>query len=401
MGAWGDAATVTPELNHTMMIAGDLGESLVQAAAGYESVADMLLAELTAMGLNTSTTAAVAWQGPAGEMYELTAAQFCAICATVSAWVRIGQTQAAEVAAAHAAAVEMMIPAEACVTNRVTQGGLVSTNWFGQNFPGIYALDHQYYGHFWVTNALARTQYGQTAWTALAAISEPAPFTAMAPDPAAPAEGVAESAGQNVMQVSTQSMTQTAETSGNLASGGGSGGGMSSFAGQAVGMFSQAGSMLGQAPQALQQFPSMLGQAPSMFSGLLGPLMSGANGASPVGALGGEAAGALAGPAAGGGLAGGGGLLSTPTSVATSLVRPANSFSPPNAPTLPAGWQGEAGSGQDGAARPAGMGGGGLYGAPQGMGRDGHGSQSSEKSSKPMQVTARSAADRGERQRVS
>jgi PPE-repeat protein len=399
MSPFGDAAAVTPEINHTMMVAGDLGESLVQAAAGYESVADMLLAELTAMGLNTSTTAEVAWQGPAGEMYELTAAQFCAICATVSAWVRIGQTQAAEVAAAHAAAVEMMIPAEACVANRVAQGGLVATNAFGQNFPGIYALDHQYYGHFWVNNAVARTGYGQTAWTALAAISAPAPFTSMAPDPAGPAAGVAEGAGQNVMQVSTQAMTQTAGTSGNLMSGG-SGGGMSSFAGQAVGMFGQAGSMLGQAPSALGQFPSMLGQAPSMFSGLLGPLMSGANGAGPAGALGTEVAGAL-GPAAGGGLAGGGGMLSAPASVASSLVRPANSFSPPNAPTLPAGWQGDAGSGQDSQNRPAGMGGGGLYGAPQAAGRDGQGSQGSEKSSRPMQVTARSGAGRGERQRVS
>lgn len=400
MGAWGDAAAVTPELNHTMMVAGDLGASLVQAAAGYESVADMLLAELTAMGLNTSTTAEVAWQGPAGEMYELTAAQFCAICATVSAWVRIGQTQAAEVAAAHAAAVEMMIPAEACVANRVAQGGLVSTNWFGQNFPGIYALDHQYYGHFWVNNAVARTNYGQVAWTALGAISEPAPFTAMAPDPAAPAAGVAEDAGQNVMQVSTQAMTQTAGTSGDLMSGGGGAGGMSSFAGQAGSLFSEAGSMFSEAPSALQQFPSMLGQAPSMFSGLLGPLMSGSNGAIPAGSIGTETVSALTGSGAGV-AGGGGGLLTTPTSVASSLVRPANSFSPPNAPTLPAGWQGESGSGQDSQTRPAGMGGGGLYGAPQAMGRDGQGSQGTEKTSRPMQVTARSGADRGERQRVS
>ena len=36
------------------------------AAAGYESVADMLIAEMTAMGLNTSSTAMVGWQGPGG-----------------------------------------------------------------------------------------------------------------------------------------------------------------------------------------------------------------------------------------------------------------------------------------------------------------------------------------------
>jgi PPE-repeat protein len=347
----------------------------------------------------------VAWQGPGGQIYELTAAQFCALCATVSAWVRIGQTQAAEVAAAHAAAVEMMVPAEACVANRVAQGGLVSTNYFGQNFPGIYALDHQYYGHFWVTNAVARTNYGQVAWTALGAISEPAPFTTMAPDPAGPAVGVAQdvaqSGGQDALQVSTHTMTQTAGTSGDLLSGG-SGGGLSTFAKQAGTLFSQAGSMLGEGPQAFGQIPSMFSQAPSLFSGLLGPLMSGGNGAIPAGAVGPQAA--LATPvSAGAGLAGGGGgLLSAPSSVATSLVRPANSFSPPSAPTLPAGWQADSGSTPDSQSRPGGLGGGGLYGAPGAMGRDGHGSHSSEKaSSRPMQVTARAAADRGERQRVS
>ena len=35
MSGFGDAAAVTPEINHTLMSTGDLGESLVQAAAGY------------------------------------------------------------------------------------------------------------------------------------------------------------------------------------------------------------------------------------------------------------------------------------------------------------------------------------------------------------------------------
>ena len=128
MSGFGDAAAVTPELNHAMMAAGDLGESLVQAAAGYESVADMLIAELTAMSLNTSTTAMVAWQGPGGAIYEMTAEQFCAVCGEASAWVRVGQIQAAEVAAAHTAALEMMIPAPACLANRASQAGLVASN---------------------------------------------------------------------------------------------------------------------------------------------------------------------------------------------------------------------------------------------------------------------------------
>src|ERR1700682_2744264 len=117
MSAFGDAAAVTPEVNHTLMSTGDLGESLVQAAAGYECVADMLMAELTAMGLNTSSTAVVGWQGIGGEMMQMSAEEFMAVCEAASAWVRIGQIQAGEVAAAHTAAVPAVIPAEGCVHN--------------------------------------------------------------------------------------------------------------------------------------------------------------------------------------------------------------------------------------------------------------------------------------------
>jgi PPE-repeat protein len=299
MSVLGDAAAVTPEINHTLMVAGDLGESLVQAAAGYESVADMLIAELTAMGLNTSTTAMVAWQGPGGIIMEMTAAEFMAVCAAASAWIRVGQVQAAEVAAAHTAAVETMIPAAVCLTNRSTQAGLVATNWIGQNTPGIIALDGQYYGHFWVTNATARTGYGQVVTTALGAIAEPPPLSPTASDPAAAAAGAAQAAAQSgsqgALQVSAQTMTQTASApAGDVMSGGSAGSIMSSMAGEAGGLFGEASSALGPLTSAGQQFPSMLAQAPSMFSGMLGPLMSGANGGIPAGAIAPEALGALA-----------------------------------------------------------------------------------------------------------
>jgi len=403
MTGFGDAAAVPPELNHSMMVAGDLGESLVQAAAGYESVADMLLAELTAMSLNTSTTAMVAWQGPGGVIYEMTAAKFCAVCAAASAWVRIGQIQAAEVAAAHAAALDIMIPAAVCLTNRTTQAGLIASNIIGQNTPAIIGLEAQY-DDFWVTNATARTGYGQVVSTALGALGAPPPLAPMAPDPAGPALGVAQAAaqdgGQSALQVSSQTMTQTAEApaQGAMSSPEGL---MTSMAGQAGSLFGQLGSAFGQVTSAGQQLPSMLGQAPQMFSGMLGPLMSGSGGAIPAGAIAPEAAGALTGPASLGGLAGGGGggLVGAPTSLASTFVRPANSFSPPTAPTLPGGWQANPESAES-AARPAGMGGGGLFGAPAAMGSQTGGAPAAEKSSRTMQVTARSAAGRGERQRT-
>src|SRR5271163_915301 len=144
-----DAAAFTPEINYTLMSTGDLGASLMSAGAAHQSLADMLLAEMLQMGFNTSSTAAVSWQGPGGEMMQMSAAEFITILEAASIWIQTASQQALEVVAAHQAAVQAMIPAEVSITNRVTQGGLVGTNWFGQHTPAINALDAQY-ASFWV-----------------------------------------------------------------------------------------------------------------------------------------------------------------------------------------------------------------------------------------------------------
>jgi PPE-repeat protein len=410
MSEFGDAAAVPPELNHTMMSSGDLGASLVSAAAGYESVADMLMAELTAMGLNTSTTAMVAWQGPGGVMMQMSAAEFMAVCAAVSAWVRIGQAQAAEVATAHSMAVESMIPAEVCTANLATTQALSDTNFFGVNTPAIVYLVHQY-GEFWVQNATARSGYGAVVSAALAALAAPPPLSPTAANPAGPAAAAAQNAamqgGQSALQASAKTMTQVADAPAkDAAAAPNSASSMvSQLGGQMGGLLGQVGSSFGQVTQLGQQLPQMLGQAPQMLQGMLGPLgsMQGLNATSAAsvapGALGGLGAppvGGLSALAGGGG--GGGGLVSGPSALSSSFVRPATSFSAPNAPTLPGGWQGGAEPGGAVQTKPA-MGGGGMYGAPPSLGRDGQ-SESGEKSTRTMQVTARPGTHRGERQRI-
>jgi hypothetical protein len=92
-------------------------------------------------------------------------------------------------------------------------------------------------------------------------------------------------------------------------------------------------------------------------------------------------------------------LVSGSSALSSTFVRPASSFSPPTAPTLPGGWQG--GDKETSVqARPAGVGGGGLYGAPPGaMGRESGGAES-ERSSRTLQVTARQGSSRGEKNRI-
>jgi hypothetical protein len=104
-------------------------------------------------------------------------------------------------------------------------------------------------------------------------------------------------------------------------------------------------------------------------------------------------------PTGGVGLSGAGGVGSGGSGVVpSSFTRPASSFATPNAPKLPTGFGGSAAPEPIAGSGASGMGSGGLYGAPAAMGRDGAGS--SEKApARTMQLTARPAADGGERRR--
>jgi PPE-repeat protein len=337
----------------------------------------------------------VGWQGPGGVMMQMSAQEFISICAAASAWVRIAGVQAAEVAAAHSASLQGMIPTPVCTTNRTTYAGLAASNLLGQNTPIMIGLDIQY-GGFWVTNATQRAAYGAVATSALAAIGNPPPLAPAASDPAGAAAAVAQdAAGQGAaqgLQQGAQTMTGVADAP--L--------GGASSAGSMGSLFSSAAEPLTSMGQTL---PSMAGQGPSMAMGLLGPLTSslnGMNGASAAslgpGALGsGGLPGALGG--AGSLAGGGGGMLSGPASAASSFVRPASSFSSPNAPTLPGGWSSSSDK-ESGQVRTVGSGGGGLYGAPPSALGHQSGSAESEKSSRTLQVTARPGASRGEKSRI-
>jgi PPE-repeat protein len=400
-----DASAFTPEINYQLMTTGDLGASLMAAGAAHQSLADMLIAEMIQMGFNTSSTAAVSWQGPGGQMMTMSAGEFITILEAASIWIQTASQQALEVVSAHQAAVQAMIPSEVSITNRVTQGGLVGTNWFGQNTPGINALDAQYAG-FWINNAGQRSVYGSVVAMALGLLSTPAPLSPTAPDPAGPAVGVAEAAAQAGAQGGLQAAGQTMTTAADAPVAGGTAAGT-----PATSMMSSMGSVLGQAGSAVQPFmsvanafPQLASQGPSLLSSMLGPLSSATSGfgATDAAALGPSAAAvgpavAGAGALAGGGGAGGSGLLSA-SSLGTTFVRPASSFSEPTAPKLPGGWQETTATVEPAAAQPSAVGGGGLYGAPSALGREG--SAGAERSApKTMQVTARSAADRGEQRR--
>jgi PPE-repeat protein len=404
-----DAAAFTPEINYQLMTSGDLGASLMAAAAAHQSLADMLIAEMIQMGFNTSSTAAVSWQGPGGQMMAMSAGEFITILEAASLWIQTASQQALEVVAAHQAAVTAMIPSEVSLTNRATQLGLVGTNFFGQNTPAINALDAQYTG-FWINNAGQRSVYGSVVSMALGLLSTPAPLSPAAPNPAGPAVGVAEAAAQagaqGGLQAAGQTMTQAADApvAGGAAGGSSAQSMMSSVIGGMGSMAGQAGSLVQPAMQVAGVFPQLASQGPSLISSMLGPLsgaMSGSGVTDAAAALGPSAAAAapaLAGAGAMAGAGGGGGGLLSASAMGSTFVRPASSFSAPTAPKLPGGWQDTAATVEPAEAQPSAVGGGGLYGAPAALGQQG--STAAERPApKTMQVTARSAANREERQR--
>jgi PPE-repeat protein len=296
-----------------------------------------------------------------------------------------------------------------CTANRTTQSGLIATN-IGQNTPAIIALELEYMGQFWTQNASMLAAYQAVVSTALAALATPPPINPAFADPAGPLAGVVQAgadAAAGSLQSGFQSVSQTAAAPATQGPASAATDGMS----QAMSMPMQMVGMLGQLPQMAGQLPQMLGQAPQMLSqavqlpmGMLGQLGSAGNlgaAGAPVDAVTSATLSNAALSTGGAGLGGGGGIGGGGTGVVpSSFTRPASSFAAPNAPKLPTGFSGANAAPEPfGGSAPSGMGSGGLYGAPGAMGREGAGASSEKAPTRTMQLTARPAMNRGDRQR--
>jgi PPE-repeat protein len=338
------------------------------------------------------------------------ATEMTAVMSLAVAWLQEGSILAAQIVDAYTLALESMIPGEVCTTNRTTQAGLISTN-IGQNTPAIIALELEYMGHFWTQNASMMATYQAVVSAALAALATPPPFNPAFADPAGPLAGVVQAgadAATGSLQSGFQSVTQTASSAvpATQAPASAATDGMSqamSMPMQMVGMLGQLPQMAGQLPQMFGQVPQMLSQAVQLPMGMLGQLGNAGNlgaAGAPVDAASTATLSNAALSTGGAGLGGGGGIGGGGTGVVpSSFTRPASSFAAPNAPKLPTGFGGGNAAPEPVAgSAPSGMGGGsGLYGAPAAMAREGGGS--SEKApTRTMQLTARPAMDRGDRQ---
>ena len=408
MVAFGDSAANPPEVNYWTLMAGDHGASATAAAAGHQALADTLTSTMALMEGNAAATAAGGWQGFGGVSMLANATEMATVMGMAVAWLQESSMLATQIVDAYTVALESMIPGEVCTTNRTTQAGLIATN-IGQNTPAIIALETEYMGHFWPQNASLMATYQATVSAALAALATPPPLNPAFADPAGPLAGVVQTgaeAAAGSLQSGFQSVSQTASSAApaTQAPASAAGEGMSQAMSMPMQIAGQMGQFAGQVPQMLSQAPQMLSQAVQLPMGLLGPLANSAGGLGATGApmdAASTASLSQAGLSTGGaGLGGGGGIGGGGSGVVpSSFTRPASSFATPNAPKLPGGFSGATAAPEPVAgSTSSGMGGGGLYGAPAAMGREGAGS--SEKApTRTMQLTARPTMDRGDRER--
>jgi PPE-repeat protein len=410
MVAFGDSAANPPEVNYWTLMAGDHGASATAAAAAHQALADELASTMGVMEGNAASTAAGGWQGLGGVSMLGNATEMSTVMAMAVAWLQEGSLLAAQIVDAYTMALESMIPGEVCTTNRTTQLGLIHTNFIGQNTPAIIALEMEYMGHFWPQNASLMATYQAAVSAALAALATPPPFNPAVADPAGPLAGVVQAgadAAAGSLQSGFQSVSETANTAGSATQAPAAAGeGMSqamSMPMQMVGMLGQLPQMAGQVPQMLGQVPQMLSQAVQLPMGMLGQLGSagGLGAGAPVDAATSATLSQASMPAGGAGIGGAGGIGSGGSGVVpSSYTRPASSFTAPSAPKLPTGFGGANAAPEPVAgSAPGGMGGGGLYGAPAAMGREGSGSSSEKAPARTMQLTARPAVDGGQRRR--
>jgi hypothetical protein len=180
-----DFGLLPPEINSTRMYSGPGPESLVAAAAAWDSLAADLGHTASAYqtiidGLDS------AWQGPS-------ASTMTAAVAPYIAWVTTSAEQAQQRSAAAAAAVNAFETAYAATvqpalvfSNREQLAILIATNLLGQNSAAI-AANEAVYAEMWAQDVAAMLGYQADSAAAVATLPQQAnaPQTTTGADPAA------------------------------------------------------------------------------------------------------------------------------------------------------------------------------------------------------------------------
>ena len=216
-----DFGALPPEINSARMYAGPGPESILAAAAAWDTLAAELQSGASSYGSLISELASE-WQGPSSALMEDAAAPYVSWLTAAAGQAEQTAAQARAAASAYQVALTSMVPLPEIAANRTQLAALTATNVFGQNTPAI-AANWAHYFEMWAQDAAAMYGYAGSS----AAASRVTPFTAppsttnpsgAAGQSAAVAQAAGSSTGTGVQSALSQLISTISTTLQSLAS---------------------------------------------------------------------------------------------------------------------------------------------------------------------------------------
>ncbi|TVS88944.1 PPE family protein [Mycobacterium helveticum] len=168
-----------PEFNSGRMYAGPGAESMVAAAAAWDTLAAELQSTVSAYSSVIDTLSGGPWVGPSSMSMVAAVTPYLSWMQATAAQAAHTSNQATAAAAAYESAFAATVPPEEVAANRTQLASLVATNIFGQNTAAIAATEAQY-AEMWAQDALAMDTYvgsAEAATSQLTAFTDPPPTT--------------------------------------------------------------------------------------------------------------------------------------------------------------------------------------------------------------------------------
>lgn len=180
---------LSPEENHLALTSGPGSATTLAHAATLTAYAEQLQEVVSASQVNAAHTYGTAWSGVGATAAQRAHTRVNTDLAALAEWAAEKPPIVTAAAEAYHSAVAAMVPAADAVSNRVQEAADVEANprCFGALSPRIAALNDDYFGHMWPTNAAAGANYGAVLRTSMAALSTPPPAASSATSPDADA----------------------------------------------------------------------------------------------------------------------------------------------------------------------------------------------------------------------
>jgi PPE-repeat protein len=158
-----------PEVNSSLMFNGAGSASMLAAAASWDGLAAELGSAAQSFASTTAGLADQAWQGAASATMLQTATRYAGYLTAATAAAQTTAAQAQAAVSAFESAQAAMVHPLAVAANRESFVQLVMSNLFGQNAPGIAAMESDY-EQMWAQDVAAMAAYHSGVSAAVAAL---------------------------------------------------------------------------------------------------------------------------------------------------------------------------------------------------------------------------------------